>query len=217
MLARMGLVEGFGHVSARLDDGGFALTSTAPMATATAEQVLILDDTGQVREGDAASCPLEAPLHAATYAARPDIGAICRTHSKHAAGWAARRQAPPLLHGLGGLSGRVAVHQGSDLVTDQAAGRAAARDLGEADCLLLAGNGALCSGPDLPDATVRAFFLEERCAIADRAPDAPELDPSSASARARHYPAEVTRAWAWLEVTFRSPERPTTTDPRGET
>ncbi|MFN8546314.1 MAG: class II aldolase/adducin family protein [Candidatus Binatia bacterium] len=160
----MGLVEGFGHVSARLDDGGFALTSTAPMATATAGQVLILDDTGQVREGDAASCPLEAPLHAATYAARPDVGAICRTHSKHAAGWAARRQAPPLLHGLGGLSGRVAVHQGSDLVTDQAAGRAAARDLGrgrlpaarrQRGALLRAGS-AGCDGPGLlPGGAVR--------------------------------------------------------------
>jgi len=214
MLSRMGLVEGFGHVSARDREGGFAITSTAPMATATAAQVLVLDAAGEVRDGDPASCPLEAPLHSAIYSARPDVGAVCRTHSPHAAAWAARRLAPPLVHGLGGLAGDVAVHENSDLIADRRAGEDAARALGRADCLLLAANGAACCGEDLPAAAVRAWYLEERSAIADRATEAEPLSGEAATRRARHHPAEAARAWNWLQTRFGSSEPRTTTHPR---
>lgn len=214
MLSRMGLVEGFGHVSARDREGGFAITSTAPMATATAAQVLVLDGAGQVREGDPGSCPLEAPLHSAIYSARTDVGAVCRTHSPHAAAWAARRSPPPLVHGLGGLAGDIAVHDDSDLVSDRRAGEDAARSLGGADCLLLAANGAACCGEDLPAAAVRAWYLEERSAMADRAAGAEPLTAEAATRRARHHTAEAGRAWKWLQTRFGFSEPWTTTHPR---
>jgi ribulose-5-phosphate 4-epimerase/fuculose-1-phosphate aldolase len=206
LIARAGLVQAFGHVSARLEQGGFAITSTAPLEDAGVDSVLELDEDGNVRFGE--HCPLEAPLHAAVYAARPDVGAICRTHSRHAAAWASRAEQPPLVHGLGGLSGTLALHPSLQLVCESAAATAAARSLGSADCLLLRGNGAVCTAPDLPGAAVRAWFLEERAMLASHAPGAPSLTGEELYERSRHFEAESVRAWRWLQLRFGDRKEP---------
>ncbi len=201
LLARMGLVEAFGHVSARAG-GGFALTSTRPLATLGARDVVVVGPGGEVEAGPAAECPLELPLHAALYAARPDVGAVCRTHSRHAVAWGSAGRVPPLLHGLGLLAGEVALYAESDLVADGAAGSRAAASLGGDDCLLLRGNGALAAGRDLRQALVRAWFLEERARVATDAPGAEPWDGEQVEVRARHTGAEEVRAWRYLATRF---------------
>lgn len=200
--ARMGLVEGFGHVSARREGGGFMITSTRPMITAQPGDLIEVDEDGGLESGDASIMPLETPVHAAVYRARTDVGAVCRTHSPHAAGWGAREEIPPLILGLEGLSGEIALHHQPDLITDAAAADAAAADLGDADCLLIHSNGMVCTGRDLKEALVRAWFLEQRSATADRTPDAPALPEPVARDRARHYSAEAARAWNWIATRF---------------
>jgi len=197
------LVEAFGHVSARCE-GGFLLTATAPLGRQTAASIHRLDGDGTVvvagSSGD--GVPLEAPLHAAVYAARPDVGAICRTHSAAAVAWGVRGAVPPLLHGLGGLSGAVATWgDDSDLVVTAAQGEAAAAALGAADCLLVQANGNVATGATIEQATVRAWFLEERARVALEAglEASPLTEPD---VRARHYAAEEARAWRWLQETF---------------
>lgn len=194
ILSRAGLVEAFGHVSARAGEGSFVITSTDPLGAATPATV--------VGPGDPRA-PLETPMHAALYAGRPDVGAVCRTHSPAAVAWGARRTAPPLVHGLGGLAGEIATHAGADLVTDPAAGRAVAASLGEADCVLLAGNGAVCTGPDLATACVRALHLEERARVALAAgPTASPIEGTELQRRSTHFPAETARAWRWIAWRF---------------
>lgn len=205
MLARMGLVEAFGHVSARLAEGDFALTSTSPLMAQDAATVLRLDADAQVVEGNPAACPLEAPMHAGVYALRSDVGAICRTHSRHAAVWASQPALPPVVHGLGGLSGALALHDQSDLITTRQMAEAVAADLGGGSCVLLRGNGAVCVGADLGEATVRAWYLEQRAELASLAPNARPLLDQAALARARHYPAELARARRWVERRFAEP------------
>jgi len=197
------LVEAFGHVSARVD-GGFLLTATAPLGSQTAASIHRLDRDGALVAAGAAGdgVPLEAPLHAAIYAARPDVGAICRTHSPAAVVWGVRAQSPPLLHGLGGLSGAVAAWDGdSDLVVAPQQGAAAAAALGRADCLLVQANGNVATGATIEQATVRAWFLEERARVALEAglEASPLTEPD---VRARHYAAEEARAWRWLQETY---------------
>jgi ribulose-5-phosphate 4-epimerase/fuculose-1-phosphate aldolase len=201
LLAAAGLVEAFGHVSARCA-GGFVLTSTGPLLAATAESTLEFDADGNVIAGE--RCPLEAPLHAAIYAARPDVGAICRTHSPFAAAWASRREPLPLIHGLGGLSGEVALYESPQLVTGAEAAARAAAALDHGDCLLLRGNGAACTGSDLPQAAVRAWFLEERAAFAARCEHGRPLEAGELEPRSRHYAAETARAWSWLQARYGS-------------
>jgi ribulose-5-phosphate 4-epimerase/fuculose-1-phosphate aldolase len=200
LVARAGLIEAFGHVSARLAHGGFAITSTDPLLDARADTVLELDDDANVLVGE--RCPLEAPLHAAVYAARADAGAICRTHSRYAAAWACRGQAPPLVHGLGGLGGAVQVYHAPQLICDRPAATLAAEALDGGDCLLLYANGALCVGEDLASATVRAWFLEERAMLASLAPDARPLSEAEVRERSDYFRREAARAWSWLEARF---------------
>jgi len=205
LIARAGLVEAFGQVSARRPDGGFLLTPLTPLAAVAPEEVIALDAAGRVRKGEKALCPLEAPLHAAIYSACHDVGAICRTHSQAAVVWASRGEVPPLVHGLGGLSGVVTFHHEPQLVNTLEAGRAAAGDLGAYDCLLMHANGAVCTGDGLPEAVVRAWYLEERSRVAEHARRARALTDSEAVLRARHYEAEAGRAWDWLRLRFGDP------------
>lgn len=191
-----GLVEAFGHVSARSGDG-FLITSTRPLGGATAEDVHAVDREGRA-VADATDVPLETPMHAAIYSARSDVQAICRTHSPAAVRAGALGEVPPLVHGLGGIAGDVAVSSRTDLVTDEEGGSEIAEDLGSADCLLIRGNGSIATGRTLAEAVVRARYLEERCLAAQGLEldgwRAEELEP-----RARWFEKETTRAFAWMQ------------------
>lgn len=202
MLARAQLVEAFGHVSERHTDGGFLLTSTAPLASQDADEINHISDSGEATEG-AVGVPLERYLHAAIYSARPDVNAICRTHSPAAVDWGARGETPPLVHGLGGLAGTVSFFDEIDLVADSGTGLAAANALGDTNCLLARGNGAVTTGGTLAEAFTRAWFLEERARVAAVAgPSAREIAPDHP--RLVHVTAEYPRAWRWLDETFGS-------------
>lgn len=196
VLAAAGLVEAFGHVSARISSSDFAISSTRPLHRCRPEDVHVLG----VAEGEhAGTVPLEAPLHAAIYRARDDVAAICRFHGLATAAWSARDASPPRLHGLGLMAGEVAWCPDSNLVTDRAAAARAVAALGEADCLILRANGALATGPGLERAAVRAFFLEQRCRVAlDAAGRGRPLSQEEIRARSRWTEAEAGRAWTWL-------------------
>lgn len=200
MIARAELVEAFGHVSERHTDGGFLLSSTVPLGSQHAGDMHHVTSDGEA-PGGATDVPLERYLHAAIYAARPDVNAICRTHSPAAVVWGARGAVPPLVHGLGALAGVVAFFDEIDLVADLDAGRAAAAVLGHADCLIVRGNGAVTTGGSLAEAATRAWFLEERARVADAAgPGAQEI--AVEHPRLAHTAVEYPRAWRWLEETF---------------
>lgn len=137
-------------------------------------------------------------MHAAVYAARPDIGAICRTHSPAAVRAGTFGLVPPLTHGLGGLAGEVGYCGRIDLVTDRAAGKEIAAALATDDCLLIRANGAVATGPDLAGAVVRAYYLEERCRVSAGAPPEAAIPADELELRARWFEQESARAWAWI-------------------
>ncbi|HEY7256390.1 MAG TPA: class II aldolase/adducin family protein [Solirubrobacterales bacterium] len=201
LLAAAGLVEGFGHVSVRAPEG-FLITATDPLGSAAEARVHAIAATGEA-EPEAEGVPIEAPLHAAVYSARPDVAAICRTHSPAMVAFGARGEVPPLFHGLGGLAGEVRLHPATGLIASREAGEDAVGSLGVADCLILRANGGIATGPDIGRACVRAYFLEERCKVALAAgPAAVELSDADTAARSRWFAPEAARAWRWLQWRF---------------
>jgi ribulose-5-phosphate 4-epimerase/fuculose-1-phosphate aldolase len=203
VLARLGLVNAFGHVSARAPGDGPArvlLTPTWPaLGELAAADVLELDQGGRLLRGAEGAVPLETPLHLGVYAARADVGAICRLHGPALAAFAATRAAPPLLHGFGGMVEPVAVWDDPDLVAGEPAAAGAAAALGTAPALLLAGNGGLTVGAGLDQALARAWCLEDRCRVALVAGDRGRpLDPRALARRRRWYDAETARLARWL-------------------
>ncbi len=208
MAARAGLVEAFGHVSARLPGGGAAITSTRPMEAARAEDVVVLDAAGRTVAGPAEDVPLEIWLHLAIYAARPDIGAICRGHPPAAVRWGTGDTALPALHGLGLMAGRrVPVHDDALLVSTPERGTAAARSLGTNTSLLLRGNGALAVGADPVEAATRLYALEDRARAAlTPGPASHPLPDAVWDERAADSTAELPRARRWFAHHYGTPE-----------
>lgn len=201
MLASAGLVEAFGHVSARTE-GGFLITGTGPMFEAGPDDVILVEGGAPVA-GPVETLPLETPMHQAVYEARPDVRAICRGHPPYAVVWGVGTEPLPLLHGLGGMAGwEVQVYPGIGLVKSPEEGRAVTAALGRDFAVLLRANGCLAVGEDLAEAAVRLWYLEERARVAVQARaaavgtgGAPTQDWA---ARLGDSSAEMVRAKRWL-------------------
>ena len=208
MLAAAGLVEAFGHVSARTPTG-FLITSTGPMLDARAEDVIEVRG-GRPAAGPVDALPMETPMHAAVYRARPDAAAVCRGHPPYTAVWGTGAEELPLLHGLGGLGGAaVPVHPDIELVKTPEQAAAVARTLGGGHSVILQANGCLSVGGDLLEAATRLWFLEERARVvvqARRAGLAPtDRDESAWARRLGDSDAELVRAKAWFLRAYGKP------------
>jgi len=202
MLAAAGLVEAFGHVSARSDDGHFLITPTAPMLGAEAGTIITVGPDGQVVDDPSGAAPLEIPLHAGVYRARPDVGAICRGHGPAMVAWGTSTEPVPVFHGLGAIAGDVVpVHPDLDLISTRESGDSAAATLSVHHGALLLANGGFAVGDDLLEAATRLWFLEERASVALRASGSqpPEGDWEH---RRTHTAIELKRAKAWFRARF---------------
>jgi ribulose-5-phosphate 4-epimerase/fuculose-1-phosphate aldolase len=206
VLDGMRLVEGFGHVSARLPDGSMLITPARGLALATESDLLTFGLDGECLAGDPSSAPLERWLHLAIYRSRPDVGAICRTHSRMAAALGVARKPLRAMHGFGGMLGLdIPIYDGTDLITDDGLGRAVAADLEDRAAVMLRGNGALTTGESVPQACVRAIYLEEAAwmqVVAEGLGGGRPFTSDELRARSRWYAVEVARAWEYYTSRF---------------
>jgi len=197
------LVEGFGHVSARFRDRRgrerVLLTPRKALSLVRSADLATLDlDTGAVISGDP---PLEGALHLAIYRARPEVGAICRTHSPMVAVFGALGRPIRPVHGFGTWLGpAVPVFETTLLVTDPRLAARVASALGDAPALILRGNGAIVPGSSIAEATFKAIVLEEAATIEYHAAllGKPRFYPAAAIAArlAMDRADEPLRAWA---------------------
>lgn len=203
ILARAGLVHAFGHVSARSGAEVMLTPTRPPLPTLQAADVIRLRLRGTVSHGDPSRLPLEAPMHLAIYRGRPDVNAIARVHGSALAAWAARGVPPPMLHGFGAIVEPVAAWTDPDLIADEIAAGAVAAALGATAAIVLRGNGGLAVGTTLAEAAARAWCLEDRCAVAERAGDhGVPLSQDEFERRRRWFGPETSRLWAWLQATY---------------
>jgi HCOMODA/2-hydroxy-3-carboxy-muconic semialdehyde decarboxylase len=160
VLARLGLVTAYGHVSARA--GEWAVITPAAALAGVREEALVrvrLDAT-TLPPG----APAEAWAHLAVYAARPDVGAVARAQPAAAfAAAALTTRLVPLYGQAAWLGEAVPVHDSAHLLRSSERARAAARTLGGADAMLLRGNGALTVGADPGLAAARMWLVEAAC------------------------------------------------------
>jgi len=202
----MALVEGFGHVTVRLDGGNVLITPARGLGIVDEDELLVFSLAGELVAGREGTAPLERWMHLAIYRARPDVKAICRTHSPMAAALGVANKPIQTAHGFGGMVGlEVPVHPENDLITNDEMGRAVADTLGDGTAVLLRGNGALVTGATLQQACVRAIYLEEAAwmqVIAGGVGGAIPFTPDELAARARWYDVEVERAWEYYTTKY---------------
>ena len=200
ILSDQGLVEAFGHLSARLPDGRILMTPRKALGLVQPDELLVLDLDGGVLSG-AGRPAVEIAMHLAVYRRRPDVQAIARTHSRAAAVFGVLGRPLRPVHGFGcHLGPTVPVFPDFTLVGDRERGERLAARLGDGQALLLRGNGTLITAPTLVEAVVRAVWLEESAAIQIAALSTGQepqyLTPDEVRRRAAmDMPDEPVRAW----------------------
>ena len=154
-----------GNVSVRAPDGArfFATPTATSKRLINAEDIIVVDVAGKVLSGRKKLFG-EWHLHAAAYKARPDVNAVIHAHPVHATAIGlARKQLgiaplPEMVVSLGAsvptLDYAMPKSPGQDLALQRAL------DDGDADVVILAGNGVIAVGTDLEQAFVRLELVE---------------------------------------------------------
>jgi ribulose-5-phosphate 4-epimerase/fuculose-1-phosphate aldolase len=165
ILSHRRLVEGFGHISVRLDDGTVLVTPRKALLLVEAEEIIRLTTDGQVLGGTGAA-PVETNMHLAVYRRRPDVQAIARTHSFTTSAFASMGRPIRAVHNFGThLGEEVPIYPDIALVATPERAESVADALGSHDAVLLRGNGTLVTAPTLTEAVMRAVWLEESATL----------------------------------------------------
>jgi ribulose-5-phosphate 4-epimerase/fuculose-1-phosphate aldolase len=196
------MVEGFGHVSARVSSDRIIITPRRALGLVTEAELVELDLAGSQVAGGGRR-PLEWAMHLAVYRSRPEVMAIARAHPRNVAAFACAATPLKVAHGFGAnLGAEVPVFPQPYLITDGELAEGVAAALGGGEAIILQGNGMLAVGRTVPHACVQALFLEETSELqlrAQAAGMAPKFYTAQGAAR-RHGDDRVhepIRAWEY--------------------
>jgi HCOMODA/2-hydroxy-3-carboxy-muconic semialdehyde decarboxylase len=173
-LARLGVLDAFGHVSVRdpRNPHRYVISRSIAPESVTAADIVVLDlDSQPVDAKDEGKLLYrERFIHGEIFKARPDVNAVVHSHSPTVVPFTVTRaKLRPLLHNAGFLGLgvplfeiRKSVGDGTDLmILTPNLGKDLARKLGpDAAVVLMRGHGDSVVGPSLPNAVFRAYYTE---------------------------------------------------------
>jgi ribulose-5-phosphate 4-epimerase/fuculose-1-phosphate aldolase len=165
-----GLVNAFGHVSARIPGTEtFLFPTRASPALADPTRLLVLDVDGNILDG-AGEPNTEFWIHARIYAARPDVLGVAHVHSPACVALGQIGQPLKVLHNSGGaFADGVPLFEPIGLIRTRQLGDQVAATLGAGRAMLLRGHGANIADANVRRTAVLACFLEEAADIQLRA------------------------------------------------
>jgi L-ribulose-5-phosphate 4-epimerase len=205
ILSKQKLVEGFGHVSARLPETDrFLLTPRISLALVKEENLLTLNLAGEVVAGNHPA-PFESWLHTAIMKSQPRIGAISRIHARVANIFSVTDRKLEPVHNHGSFfMGGVPVFTKPDLVSTEILGSEVSKALADKPAILLRGNGQVTVGRTVPEAVMMAIYLEEAAEILFGAlqigtPIPLTLDESKQRQVEALPPIDLARAWEFYK------------------
>ena len=169
ILADQGVVDGYGHVSARhnLDPNRYLLARSIAPELVTAEDILEFDLDSVPVDPRGRKLYLERFIHGEIYKARPDVNSVVHHHSPAVIPFGVTNvRLRPIYHmaafvGLGVpvFEIREAGGMTDMLVSTPELGRALARTLGDKPAALMRGHGAVVVGDSVPVAVARSVYL----------------------------------------------------------
>jgi ribulose-5-phosphate 4-epimerase/fuculose-1-phosphate aldolase len=211
ILAGQGVLDGFGHVSARhdKDPGRFLLARSMAPALVTADDVMEFDLDSNPIDARGRTAYLERFIHSEIYRVHPEVKAVMHSHSPAVipfgvVGVALR----PIFH-LGGFLGvgvpvfeiRDSGGPGTDmLIRNAGLGAALAKTLGSAPVALLRGHGNVVVGQSVKEAVFRAVYTEVNARLESEALRLGQgqvvfLNEEEAKAAAETNSAQIGRPW----------------------
>jgi len=164
MLTRAEHIDWGGHGSARRDAASFFINSGASIRSALSpDDIVAIDFDGRLQQGTAKP-PLEFPLHAEIYRARPDVSAIMHTHPKWSTLLSMVGAAFRPVFPQGALLGDVPVLDSPLSINTRGMGERVAAALGSGPAVLLKSHGAVVVGADVLECFARTVYLEDNAA-----------------------------------------------------
>jgi HCOMODA/2-hydroxy-3-carboxy-muconic semialdehyde decarboxylase len=170
ILYARGVVDGFGHVSARHDRSPehFLLSRNMAPGLVRREDVVTFDLDGAALDAAGRRVYLERFIHGEIYRLRPDVQAIVHSHSPSVIPFGVTgRSLRPVFHMSGFLGEGAALFEIRDvagdtdmLISSGALGAALARTLGARTTVLMRGHGSTVVGATLEQAVYRAIYAE---------------------------------------------------------
>lgn len=171
ILFDQGIVDGYGHVSARdiKDPDHFLLARSTAPGLVTAADIMAFDRNGEAIDPQGRPVYIERFIHSEIYKARPDVKAIVHSHSPAIIPFGVTDVPLRPVYAFGAfLSGGVPIFEIRDaggsatdmLVRNHELGAALARTLGPASVALMRGHGDVVTGDSLKQAVFRAIYTE---------------------------------------------------------
>jgi ribulose-5-phosphate 4-epimerase/fuculose-1-phosphate aldolase len=205
ILSREKLVQGFGHVSARIiDSDRFIITPRISLALVTDAELLTMNLDGDLVAGDHPA-PFEAALHAAIMRMKPRVNAITRIHARVANIFSVTDRKLEPVHNHGSFfAGGVPVFYRPDLISTAQLGEEVASTIGDQPAVLLRGNGQVTVGRTVPEAVMMAIYLEEAAEILHGALQIGTPIPLTTEESAKRQvealpPVDLERAWNYFK------------------
>lgn len=209
VLFRQGVVDAYGHVSARRADDPehFLLTWAVAPALAAAHDVLTFDLDGNTSEANGRELYSERFIHAAIYRARPDVMGIVHSHSPAIIPFTITDvELRPVWHMSAFLAGGAAVFDTHDvagdtdlLIKNLELGRALATTLGDRAVALMRGHGSTVVGRSVREAVYRAIYTEANAQLQEKAirmgTRVKYLTEGEAALMNRYMTPDVRRPW----------------------
>jgi len=209
VLADVGVVDGFGHISVRhdKDPNRFLMSRSMAPALVKADDVLEYDLDSVAVDPKGKALFLERFIHGEIYKARPDVMAVVHSHSPSIIPFSvSRTRLQPIYHMSSFLGLDVPVFeirdvagQGSNLlVGSPQLGAALAKVLAGNTVALMRGHGSVTVGTSIPQVVFRAYYAEMNARLqaeAIKLGTVTYLTREEAAAAAKTNDALVARPW----------------------
>jgi ribulose-5-phosphate 4-epimerase/fuculose-1-phosphate aldolase len=170
ILAEFGVVDGFGHVSARnpANPNHFLMSRSLAPALVTADDIMEFDLDGNPLDARGRSVFIERFIHSEIYKARPDVMSVVHTHSPGVIPFSVSKvPLRAMFHNPAFLAVGVPVWdirkdfgETSMLVNNAALGKSLAETLGDKPVVLMRGHGDVAVGPTVKMAVFRAYYTD---------------------------------------------------------
>jgi ribulose-5-phosphate 4-epimerase/fuculose-1-phosphate aldolase len=179
ILADFGVLDGFGHVSARhpTNPNHFLMARSLAPALVTADDIMEFDLDGNAVEARGRTVFLERFIHSEIYKARPDVMGVVHTHSAGVIPFSVTKvPLRAMFHNPSFLAAGVPVWdirkdfgETNMLVSDSAFGKSLAQTLGDKPVVLMRGHGDVTVGPSVKMAVFRAYYTDVNAKLQSQA------------------------------------------------
>jgi ribulose-5-phosphate 4-epimerase/fuculose-1-phosphate aldolase len=220
VLADLGVVDGFGHVSVRhdKDPNRYLMSRSMAPALVKAEDILEYDLDSAAVDAKGQALFLERFIHGEIYKARPDVKAVIHSHSPSVIPFGvSKTRLQPIYHMSSFMGVDVPVFEIRDvagpasdlLVRNAQLGAALAKVLGDRTVVLMRGHGSVTVGTSIPQVVFRAYYAEMNARLQSEAIKlgaVTYLTPEEASASAKTNDGLVMRPWELWKRKVMKPE-----------